>query len=96
MTANRAERWRDLWLTRASAALGRHAAACEAAERAAAEAAGARYVWLEMLALGDLLDWCEAGAKESVRLRLRAVAGRLEASAEELARVHLPAGCGLV
>ena len=81
---------------RASAALGRHAAACEAAERAAAEAAGARYVWLEMLALGDLLDWCEAGAKESVRLRLRAVAGRLEASAEELARVHLPAGCGLV
>ena len=55
--------------------------------RAAAEAAKARYAWLEMLALASLLRWSEAGEAENVRLRLRAVTERLAASAEEVAQV---------
>ena len=73
-------------LGRAKAALGKRAEACAAAERAAAEAAGAQYVWLEMMALADLLKWTAQGeAAEAVRARLRGVAGRLAASTEELA-----------
>ena len=75
-------------LGRARAELGEAAAACEAAEKAAAEAARAKYLWLELLALRDLLRWTEAGEKaEGVRERLRGVAGRMVASAEELAGV---------
>ena len=59
-------------------------AACEAAERAVAEAAKVGYVWFEMLALADLLKWCAAGEAEDVRSRLRSVAERMAASAEEL------------
>ena len=50
----------------------------------AAEAAGARYVWLELQSLRDLLRWGEADAAEGVRARLRGVAGRVVASAEEV------------
>ena len=69
---------------RASAALGRPAAACKAAERAVTEAAAARYAWLEMLSLRDMLEWCEASMAEDVRSRLNAAVGRISASAEEL------------
>ena len=79
-------------LGRAKGALDEPAAAREAAERAAAEAAGARYVWVEVLALRDLLKWCgterdgvAASYAESVRERLRSAAGRLAASPEEVA-----------
>lgn len=71
----------------AHAALGRRAAACEAAEEALAEAVRAKYLWLEMWALRDMLAWCEATDAEAVRGRLRGVAGRLAASHEELASV---------
>ena len=74
-------------LGRAHFALGAQAAACEAAERAAAEAAKAKYGWFEMLALADLVKWSEAGEKEGVRVRLRSVTERLVASEEELAEV---------
>ena len=74
-------------LGRAKAALGDRAAACEVAERAAAEAEGAKYVWLEMLALRDLLKWSEAGEAENVKVRLRAVAGKTAASAKDLTGV---------
>ena len=52
-----------------------------------AEAATAKYVWFEMLALADLLKWCAPGEAEGVRSRLRGVAARLAASKEELAGV---------
>lgn len=74
-------------LGRAQAALGNTSEACTAAERAASEAASAKYVWYEMLALHDLLQWSAAGAREGVRSRLRAVVGRIDASTEELAGV---------
>ena len=81
----RTEAWR--LLGRARAELGERAAACEAAERAAAEAAKARYVFLELLSVRDLLRWSEAGAAEGVRSRLSGVAGRMAATAEEVAGV---------
>ena len=61
------------------------------------EAARARYAWLEMLSLRDLLRWCGEGDAAGVRLRLSGVAGRLVASPEELSGVVgegvlLPAG----
>ena len=59
----------------------------EAAERAAAEAAGATYAWLEMRSVHDMLGWCAEGEAEGVRSRLRGAAGRLAATKEELARV---------
>lgn len=69
-------------------ALGERQAACTAAEEARAEVVGAKYVWLEMKALRDLLLWCEEGEAKGVRSRLREVAGRTaESSAGELARV---------
>ena len=74
-------------LARANAALGRRAAACEASERAAAEASGAHYLWLEMLSLRDMLGWCEAEAADGVRSRVSKVVGRLAVSAEELTGV---------
>ena len=72
-------------LGRAKAELGDSAAACEAAELAVAEAAGAKYLWLEMLSLRDLLKWSDADKEAGVRARLHAVIGRMSASAEELA-----------
>ena len=75
-------------LGRARAALGQAAAAREAAESAVAGAATAGYVWLEMLALRDLLEYTEAAdEKEGVRKRLRGVLGRVAASPEDLMRV---------
>ena len=74
-------------LGRAHAELGDNAAACEVTERAVAEAVGAKYIWLQMLSLRDLLRWCTAGEVEGVRARLRAVVGQLAASAEEVASV---------
>ena len=74
-------------LGRAKRELGERAAACEAAERAAAEAATARYVWLEMMALGDCLKWMgKEGGKEAeaMRARLRSVAGKMVAPKKEL------------
>jgi hypothetical protein len=53
----------------AHAALGQRAVACESAERAVAEAAKARYAWLEMVSLADLLRWSEASEAEGVRAR---------------------------
>lgn len=74
-------------LGRAKAALGERAAACKAAVRAAAEAAAAKYVWIEMLSLRDLMKWCEPDAVEGVRGRLRAVSGQMAASGVELAEL---------
>ena len=74
-------------LGRAKAQAGDRAAAYEAAERAAAEAAGAGYVWFEMRSLGDALRWCAEGEAEGVRSRLRGVVGRLAATEEELTGV---------
>lgn len=71
-------------LGRAKAALGERALACMAAECAATEAAGAKYVWLEMLSLRDLLRWCELSEADNVRVRLRGVVGRVAATDEEL------------
>ena len=69
-------------------ALGERQAACAAAEKARAEAVGAKYVWLEMKAMRDLLLWCEEGEVEGMRSRLRDVAGRMAVSSTgELARV---------
>jgi hypothetical protein len=54
----------------AHAALGQRAAACEAAERAVAEAGKARYAWLvEMVSLADLLRWSQTSEAEGVRSR---------------------------
>ena len=64
-------------LGRAHAALGRRGEACAAAERAVAEAAGAQYVWLELLSLRDLLEWSEDADAAGVRSRLAVVEGRL-------------------
>ena len=64
-------------LGRARAELGERAASCEAADDAAAEAAGAKYAWLELMSLRDLLRWCDAGDATDVRRRLDAVAGRV-------------------
>eukprot|EP00966_Prymnesium_polylepis_P158737 3669078-Prymnesium_polylepis.2 len=74
-------------LLRTEVELGDRAAACEAAERAAAEAAGAGYVWLEMLSLGDMVGWCAEGEVEGVRSRLCGVVGRLAATEAEVAGV---------
>ena len=72
---------------KANAALGDRDAACEAVERAVAEAAGARYLWLAMLSLRDELRWCGPSEAASVRSRLRGVAGRLSVTPEELVEV---------
>ena len=64
----------------AQAALGRSGEACQAAESAAAEAAKARYVWIEMLSLRDALRWCEVDAVEHIRSRLRDAVSRVSAS----------------
>ena len=77
-------------LGRAKEELGERTAAVRAGECAVAEAAGAKYAWLEMMALRDVLRWSEAGEVEGVRSRLRGVAGRLAASAEELSGVLGP------
>ena len=74
-------------LGRARAALGQRAVACEAAESAATEAVNARYVWLEMLSLRDLLEWSEVEAAKGVRLRLGGVLRRVAATHEELVGV---------
>lgn len=71
----------------AHAAEGRLDAACEACERAVSEAAGARYVWLELLSLRDVLRWSDEGAAAEVRSRLGAVVSRVSASTEELVGV---------
>ena len=71
-------------LARAHAALGDGAEACHSAELAVEEAARAKYAWLEMMALADLLACCPQGEAEGARARLRAVAGRLAATADEL------------
>ena len=57
-------------LGRAHHALGDGAAACEAGEKAVAEAARAKYAWLEMMALRDMLSWCAASEVEALRSRL--------------------------
>jgi len=71
-------------LGKSRAATGERAAACEAAERAVTEAAGAQYVWMEFRALRDLQTWCELPAAEAVRARLEEVAGRMVATPAEL------------
>mgnify|MGYP007071527542 CR=1 FL=1 len=48
---------------------------------AVAEAAGVKYVWLEMLSLRDLLEWSEVEAAKGVRLRLGGVLRRVAATA---------------
>ena len=74
-------------LGRACYALEQATEACEAAERAVDEAVNAHYVWLELMGTADLLKWCPMAETESVRLRLRGVAGRCAASSKELAVV---------
>ena len=77
-------------LGRARAALGQHAAACEAAESAAAEAARARYVWFEALAWRDRILWGKANATagaDEARARLRQVVARLTVAPQEVAAV---------
>ena len=79
-------------LGRARAALGRREAACEAAEAAVAEAAAARYVWLEMLSLRDLLAWSDAeAAARNARSRLARAARRVKAPPASV-RARLSAG----
>ena len=73
---------------RSCASLGRSADACAAAERAVAEAAAAKYVWLEWLSLKDLLAWCEASEREEVRSRLHHAAERMAAPSDELELVE--------
>ena len=73
-------------LGRAHAALGRRGDACAAAERAVAEAAGARYVWLELVSLRDLLEWSEDADAAGVRSRLAEVEGRVASLTGEPAR----------
>jgi len=75
-------------LGRAHAALGRRGEACAAAERAVAEAAGARYVWLELLSLRDLLEWSEDADAAGVRSRLAVVEGRLASRRGEMTGVQ--------
>jgi hypothetical protein len=70
-------------------ALDARAAACEAAENAVAEAVLAKYAWLEMMSLHDLLSWCKGSEADAVRSRLRSVIKRLAASREELAGIRL-------
>ena len=74
-------------LGRAHAALGECTAACAAAERAVAEAAGGRYLWLQALSLRDLSRWSPAAEAESVRPRLEAVVARMAVPMQELAEV---------
>ena len=71
-------------LGRALAEGGDRAGARDAAERAAAEAAGARYAWLEAVSLRDAVRWCATADEEGVRGRLRGTIRRLAASAEEV------------
>ena len=71
-------------LSRAKAEVGDRVSACEAAERAAAQAAGAGYAWLEMRSLDDTLRWCGEAEVEDVRSRLHSVVRRLAATEEEL------------
>ena len=52
-------------------------------ELAVTEAAGAKYVWLEMLSLRDLLNYSLPGAVEGVRARLRVVVSQMSASSED-------------
>jgi hypothetical protein len=74
-------------LCRARASLGRREGACEAASRAADEAATTGLRWLEMLALRDWLRYGGADVDGSVWTRLEGVMGRLTASNEELMSV---------
>ena len=71
----------------AHAALGQRDVACDAAERAAAEAAGARYVWLELASLREMVGRCEGERLEGVLSRLHVIARRLMATDEQLAAV---------
>ena len=66
------------------AATGERGAACDAAERAVAEAGRAGYAWLEMRALRDLRGWCEPAEAAAVCVRLDEVVGRLAATPAEL------------
>ena len=72
-------------LGKAHAARGQLEAACAAAERAAAEAAKARYVWLEMRSYRDLLQWSEKGAAaNAAKARLDQVLAKLSTSDKEI------------
>ena len=71
-------------LGRAHMELGRRSDACDAAGCAAAEAAKAKYVWLEYICWRDMLRWCEEGEAALARSRLQEVEGRMLASREEL------------
>ena len=74
----RTEAYRLLGCARAGS--GQKREACEAAECAAAEAAKARYVWLEMASLTDLLKWVDDPSQaEGVRARMRGVSDRMAA-----------------
>ena len=66
----------------AHASAGRMGAACEAGERAASEAAAASYVWMELLALRDVLRWSSGADAAAVQSRQRAVASRVAPSPE--------------
>ena len=68
----------------ALSAAGAAAAAAVATAGKAAEAGTAKYVWLELLSLRDVLRWCEVSRAEGVQARLAASAGRVAASAVEL------------
>ena len=66
-------------LGRARAALGDKAEACKAVERAVADAKAGRYIWMEMLAMRDLAQLCEAADAKAVEERLKGVKGRMAA-----------------
>jgi hypothetical protein len=74
-------------LCRARASLGRREGACEAASRAADEAARTGCRWLEMLALRDWLRYGGDGVDDLVWARLDGVMGQLVSSREELMSV---------
>jgi hypothetical protein len=74
-------------LCRARASLGRREGACEAASRAADEAARTGCRWLEMLSLRDWVRYGGDGVDGSVWSRLEGVMGQMVASNEELMSV---------
>ena len=74
----------------AASSLAAASAAAAAASAAAVEAAKARHLWLERLALRELLEWGDDAAEADVaRARLDAVHRRMVSSAEELEVVEV-------
>jgi len=64
--------------------IGNRKAAYNAAQNALKEAARARYAWLEMLAIREMLRYCDAQDSVSIRSQLAAVDERISATKQEV------------